>query len=291
MNAEVPTPTVEVEVLHFGDITSPSAWIYRPRIRSALAAIRNLRSPVSASVQLPLLAFLIRHPSAGVIVIDTGLHPQAIQDLRGDYGLVSGLFFRTLRPVDGPFDEQLRSRGLDPEDITRVVMTHLHADHTSGMRLLRNARFICSGAEWTAATGPRPALAGYVASHLPAASRVELVDPERDGEPHDAFLKTIDLLGDGSVRLLWTPGHSAGHLSVLLQTAGRPVLLIGDAVYTMRSLREQLLPMRTVDDRLYLQSIQQIRRYAESHPDALLIPTHDQNAWRQLSGAAGSPGP
>ena len=79
-------------------------------------------------MQLPLLAFLVRHPSAGVIVIDTGLHPQAIQDLRGDYGLVSGLFFRTLRPVDGPFDEQLGSRGLDPEDITRVVMTHLHAD-------------------------------------------------------------------------------------------------------------------------------------------------------------------
>jgi N-acyl homoserine lactone hydrolase len=284
-------PSVEVEALHIGEVSSPAAWIYRPHTRSTLGAIRGLLSPAAGSVKLPLLAFLIKHPSAGVIVIDTGLHPQAIEDLRSDYGVVNGFFFRTLRPADGPFDHQLASRGLDPGEITRVVMTHLHADHTSGMRLLRNARFLCSTAEWTAATRPRAALSGYVASHLPPASRLELVDPERDGEPHDAFAKTIDLLGDGSVRLLWTPGHTAGHLSVLVRAAGGPILLIGDAVYTMRSLRERRLPMRTVDDRLYLESVEQIRRYAEGTPDALLIPTHDEDAWRRLAPAASSPGP
>lgn len=42
---------------------------------------------------------------------------------------------------------------------------------------------------------------------------------DRDGEPYGAFTKTIDLLGDSTIRLIYTPGHTAGHLSVLLRLA------------------------------------------------------------------------
>ena len=52
--------------------------------------------------------------------------------------------------------------------------------------------------------------------------------------------------------------------------AGPQVLVIGDAVYTLRSLREEILPLLTVDDGAYLRSLREIKAFAESAPDATL---------------------
>ncbi|GAC1318455.1 MAG: hypothetical protein NVSMB25_07900 [Thermoleophilaceae bacterium] len=57
------------------------------------------------------------------------------------------LLFRGLRPAEAPYDEQLRALSIDPADVERVIMTHLHVDHTSGMRLLPRAEFTCARAE------------------------------------------------------------------------------------------------------------------------------------------------
>ena len=75
--------------------------------------------------------------------------------------------FRDLEPAEKPFDEQLRSRGVSPEEVDRVVMTRLHVDHTSGMRLLPNATFTCTREEWAAAHGRLAAVNGYIGHHLP----------------------------------------------------------------------------------------------------------------------------
>src|SRR5204863_705099 len=115
-----------------------------------------------------------------------------------------------------------------------------------GMRLLPTAEFVCSEEEWAAATSRRAVLNGYAQGHLPPRSRMRLVDFDRDGERHPPFARTIDLLGDGSIRLLSTPGHTRGHLSVLLRLdGGRRVLLVGDAAYTTRHIEEQLLSLLT----------------------------------------------
>jgi len=53
-------------------------------------------------------------------------------------------------------------------------------------------------------------------------SRMRLIDFDSDGERHGAFAQTVDLLGDGSVRLISTPGHTFGHLSVLIRLTHVP---------------------------------------------------------------------
>src|SRR5205814_1781685 len=151
-------------------------------------------------------------------------------------------------PADTPYDEQLRELGVEPREVKRVVMTHLHADHTSGMRLLPNARFVIARREWKAARAGGAVTKGYVGHHLPPEERVELVDFEAGGEPHGPFASTIDLLGDGSVRLVSTPGHTPGHMSVLLTGRGREVLVVGDAAYTLRSIEEERLSLLTTND-------------------------------------------
>jgi glyoxylase-like metal-dependent hydrolase (beta-lactamase superfamily II) len=152
------------------------------------------------------------------------------------------------------------------------------------MRLLPNAQFVCAGREWKAAQGRTPALGGYAPGHLPASERMRLLDFDREGEPHGPFSRTVDLLGDGSIRLLSTPGHTPGHLSVLVRLpGGRQVQLVGDAAYTVRSIREEILPFFTIDDKLYRRSLREIRAFAEREPGVPLVPFHDPDAWRELT--------
>ncbi len=199
------------------------------------------------------------------------------------------LLFRNMRPAKEAFDEQLRALAIEPDDVERVIMTHLHVDHTSGMRLLPSAEFTCSREEWAATRGRFPAGEGYVRHHLPRQARMQLVDFDRDGEAYGPFAKTIDLLRDGSIRLIFTPGHTAGHMSVLLRLAeDRRVLVVGDAAYTLRNIREGILPMLTASDETSLRSMHQIKAFADSDPQAILVPSHDPSAWHELRHVAPS---
>jgi glyoxylase-like metal-dependent hydrolase (beta-lactamase superfamily II) len=273
---------VRLEVMRTAEIPMPHGYVFRAP-GNPLARLRAGLSTNGEVLRAPCLAYLIRHPALGPIPIDTGLHPDALTNLRKDFGLAMGLLFRDLTPAGPPFDEQLRERGVQPDELDRVVMTHLHVDHTGGMRLLPRATFLCTREEWHAAHGRFAALQGYVGHHLPPAARVELLDYSRQGEPFGSFARTIDLFGDGSVRLVSTPGHTPGHQSVLLRLEdGRQVLVVGDAAYTLRSIREQVLPMRTADDEASRRSLRELKAFAEQAPGAVLVPTHDPDAWRQL---------
>ena len=280
----VRTPTVTAEVIVTAWLTLPAGYVFRPEgVGGRIQGVGRVLLPGGESLRGPCLAYVVRHPEAGTIVIDTGLHPDALTDLRGDFGLRMSLVFRGMRG-EATFDDQLRERGVEPDEVERVVMTHLHVDHTSAMRLLPNARFTVARREWAAAHGSGAGGKGYVAGHLPPESRVDLVDLEAEGNAHGPFERTADLLGDGSIRLVSTPGHSPGHMSVLLQLDGdRELLVVGDAAYTLRSIDEQRLPLLTAGDGAYRDTLRRLREYADANPDAILVPTHDPDAWRRLA--------
>ena len=273
---------VAVEVMRTAGLRIPLGYVFRGGGPRAVQFAR-LVLPGGATLDAPCLAYAVRHPDAGVLLIDTGMHPDVATDLRKDFGTAMSVMFRGIKPVAEPWEQQLQSLGVDPAEPLRVVMTHLHVDHTSGMRLLPRATFVCTSQEWAAATAPRAGGKGYVAHHLPPESRMRLVDIERAGEPYGPFASTIDLLGDGTVRLVSTPGHTAGHMSVLLDTEDGELLVVGDAAYTTRSIREGTLPLLTDDDRRYADSLRQLRAWVDEHPDANVTPSHDPEAWRCLS--------
>jgi N-acyl homoserine lactone hydrolase len=273
-----------IEVVRSGELTAPHAYAFRPPGPLPLRLPRLLR-PGGRILRMPMLWFVLRHPAEGTVLVDTGVHPETARDLRSDLGPVLGVLFRSMKPAE-TFDDQLTGLGIDAAEVRLVVMTHLHGDHTGGMRMLPNAEFVCSRREWKAAQSRSAAMNGYVRHHLPDESRVRLLDTEREGEPHGPFASTIDLLGDGSIRLLSTPGHTPGHLSVLVRLPGEdPVLLVADAAYTLRNIEEEILPFITADDDLYRRSLRELRAFAEREPDVPLVPTHDPDAWRELAAA------
>jgi glyoxylase-like metal-dependent hydrolase (beta-lactamase superfamily II) len=185
-----------------------------------------------------------------------------------------------MRPEDavGP---QLRARGVDPADVKTVVMTHLHFDHASGAGQLPGATFVVDAAEWGPASSGG-VLQGYHPPHLLGSldwATIELsAAPAADGFDHVA-----DLLGDGSIRLVSTPGHTAGHMSVLVRLAGGELLLTGDAAYARRTIQERLVPLFIAGSRAdYERSLGQIAGWVAAHPGATVICGHDPWSWPEL---------
>ena len=173
-------------------------------------------------------AYLARHPGVGAILIDTGLHPSVVRNPRDNLGRFGGRHYRVEEGKD--IVSQLRQRGVPPADVA-VVLTHLHEDHASALEAFPEALFIVSATEWEAAATMRfPRLHGYHRSHFDFAFEYNTIDFDGDFiESYGPFGRTFDLFGDGSVRLAYTPGHSAGHTSVILRLPRRDFVVIGDA--------------------------------------------------------------
>ncbi len=105
-------------------------------------------------MQVPVIAFLVEHPSAGPILIDTGFHPSVAVEPKQAMGRFGGLLFKEVRmDAADAVPEQLRRRGVDRRATSKtVVMTHLHSDHASGIAEFPDARFVVSAQEWEAAS-------------------------------------------------------------------------------------------------------------------------------------------
>ena len=100
--------------------------------------------------------------------------------------------------------------------------------------------------------------------------------------PLGALAATVDVFGDGSLTLAFTPGHTHGHVSVLARLSGGEALIAGDAVYTMATLRQGKRPWRSEDANAFERSIEQLAGWDREHPGSLIIPGHDMMAWNEL---------
>jgi N-acyl homoserine lactone hydrolase len=276
--------SVSVEPLVAGRVHWPPELMERPGGHFETA--RLLRKLLAGSDHaVPCPAFLIRHPSAGAVLVDTALHPSIAADPRENFG---ALGVRFARPELSPGEDvpaQLRERGLAPASVPVLVMTHLHYDHASAISEFAQSTIVLSEPEWVAATSDRrPALRGYRPGHYDHAFDYRTIDFNRGGiASYATFGRTFDLFGDGSIRLAYTPGHSAGHLSVIARLAEHDFVIGGDAIYTERQLEAGApLPPRPVDEHQFRRSLQELRLFRREFPQAIITPGHDPNFYARI---------
>jgi glyoxylase-like metal-dependent hydrolase (beta-lactamase superfamily II) len=280
-----PGGTVAVEPIVAGHTNLPLMAMESPGGR--FVKLKYMRAMLTGKppLTIPIPAFLIRHPSAGAILVDTGLHPSIATDGSENFGkLATRVGKPTLKP-DEDVPAQLRKRGLDPGEIPIVVMTHMHLDHTSAISEFPNSTFVVSEDEWeAAATGPQPFLNGYRRAHFDYAFDYRTVDFDRGGiGSYATFGRTFDLFDDGSVRLAFTPGHSAGHMSVIARLEERDFVIGGDAMYTSRQLEgDAPLPPRPFDAHNFRRSLQELKLFHREFPQAVITPGHDPDFYSRI---------
>ena len=285
--AELPLPggregaVVRLHPLLAGEMSSPPGFIHRSPGR--LAVPRTLTGRGKDRIWLPVPAFLIEHPGAGPVLVDTGLHPSVAIDPKQSFGRLGAAFNSFRVDHDQAIAVQLRARGVDPADVGVVVMTHLHWDHASGVSEFPDATFVVDRREWDAAIRPRGPLRGYVTGQFDYGFDWRTVDYEDPAiESFGTFGASIDLFGDGSVRLLATPGHTLGHQSLLLRLEGREALLCADAAFTRKAIDESAGPLLTADEHRFWRSLKEIQRFVERTPGVVVIPGHDPETWPTL---------
>ena len=280
-----PGATVVVEPLIAGHVDFPQAMMVSPGGRFlTLKLMRALFGRREPNV-VPVPAFLVRHPSAGAILVDTGLHPSIATDGRENFGGMANRIGKPALEAGEDVPAQLRKRGIDPGEVPIVVMTHMHSDHTSAISEFSKSTFVVSEAEWeAAATGPRPTLNGYRRSHFDYAFDFRTVDFDRAGnDSYASFGRTFDLFGDNSIHLAYTPGHSAGHMSVVARLAQNDFVIGGDAMYVAAQLGgDAAMPPRPFDAHNFRRSLQELRLFHSQFPGATITPGHDPDFYARL---------
>jgi len=286
--AELPLPggregaTVRLHPLLSGEMQAPPGLLRRPSGPAKLVRGLGVGRSRRDWTWLPVPAFLVEHPGAGPVLVDTGLHPSVAVDPRESFGPLAGRLNRLRFEPGQAVAAQLRARSVDPADVGVVVMTHLHTDHASGVSEFPDATFVLDRREWdSAARGGT--LRGYRPAQFDYGFDWRTLDYESpDIDSFASFGASIDLFGDGSVRLVATPGHSAGHQSVILRLRGREALLTGDAAYTLRAIEEGVTPLLMDDEHRWRRSLGEVRRFVRASPGLVVIPGHDLDAWAGL---------
>jgi N-acyl homoserine lactone hydrolase len=262
----------------------PPAFFERTGGRLEQLRALGVGTPRSDWPWVPCPVFLIRHPTAGTLLVDTGLHPSVTTRPAANMGRLVARFARPRLAPGEDLPSQLRERGLEAKQIPLVVMTHLHFDHTSGISEFPNSTIVVSAPEWHAATTDRhPFLRGYRPSHYDYAFEYRTVDYSGDRiTSYSTFGRTFDLFGDGSVRLAFTPGHTMGHQCVIARLRERDFVIAGDAVYTYRQLEGGPEPPRPIDPHTWRRSHQELQLFHRQYPQAVIVPGHDPDHWPTL---------
>ncbi len=277
--------TVAVEPLIAGQVHWPAAMMESPGGRFLTLRLARALFTEKGRVDVPCPAFLIHHPGVGPILVDTGLHPSIASDPKENFGSTAIRVATPKLEQGEDVPAQLRKRGIEPSKVGVVVMTHLHFDHASAISEFPDSTFVLSDTEWEEATTARnPSMQGYRPAHYDFVFDYRTVDFQRGAvSSYATFGRTFDLFGDGSVRLAYTPGHSAGHLCVIARLAQRDFVIGGDCVYTSGQLDGNAPPPpRPFDMHNWRRSLQELKLFRSQFPDAIITPGHDAAFYEQL---------
>ena len=248
-------------------------------------------------IELPINVFVIKHRD-GLVLFDTGMDPAVISDPNYVDSAIGRFFMRRVfRFTIGPDDtvaKNLERLDLRAEDVSKVVISHLHFDHIGGIADVSQAELLVSRDEWQQLSKPHPDRDYFFREHieLPGANW-QCIDFAPTEDPLlAAFGGCYDVMGDGTLMLLPTPGHTAGSQSLLVRADDRPpLLLIGDLSYSVDLLMRDQLPGIYADKGELLTSFSNVRDLKALLPDLVILGSHDpaaadllQNAFDMQSG-------
>lgn len=233
----------------------------------------------------PVSVFIIEHED-GLIIFDVGMSlriktdPEYWPD-RITRMIMNKIFRFEIGPED-TLTRKLELAGYAASDVRKAVVSHLHFDHVGCISEIPQAELLVAADAWEHMLGPHPEREAVLRRDIdiPGArwSRIEF-EPVTDDSP-GPFTMAHDVMGDGSLVMLPTPGHMPGSTSLLIRT-DPPVLLVGDLCYSLKGLMEDIFP-GTGEKEILARSYADVRTLMEQMPGLLIVPSHDPEAVARL---------
>jgi len=188
---------------------------------------------IDAFNHIPVHGFVIKHPGAGAILVDTGVgYPDSL--------------IPEWKVVNRHAADALAEHDLSPADVRIVINTHLHFDHCGQNAVFKHAPFYVQRSELERGRREEDTTREWFDF---AGARFELIDGDAE-------------VVEG-VRVVATPGHTAGHQSVVVDGGEGGAVMIGDAAYTANIFEEsavdtKLWPGQYADEKAWTGSLHRL---------------------------------
>ena len=226
--------------------------------------------------EVPTPIFLIDHPE-GKVLFETGLHRNVAVDAEDHWDWRARDWKPRMTP-DQAVECQLEKLGVSPDDIRYVVLSCLLPDHAGGMRAFPNATFIVQFRELQDAWWPdRRVLDAY---------HFEDIRPTRDFKFWELHDEDLDIYGDGSIEVLFTPHHTRGEQTMVVRLPNTGTVVLPAGVISWRANLEQWVMTGTpaVAPTVAYASMDRLKHVIDREK-AMIIHDHDPEQWKTLKKA------
>jgi N-acyl homoserine lactone hydrolase len=220
-------------------------------------------------LDLPCPSFLIEHPK-GLVLFDTGCNPKVIDDAIGYWGAFAEHLPLKWSKSD-TLDKQIQGVGYKASDVKYVILSHSHLDHSGGLTYFPKARFLVGANELRYAYWPDPDRRwAFILDDFIPTRAYDWLELDSD----------LDLFGDGALQFLYTPGHTPGECSLMVNLPNRKFLLTGDTVHLRAAIdQEATMPIDT-DPIQAMKSLKRIKAIRDLQGATVWI-THDPDDWKE----------
>ena len=240
---------IKVFILDNGHLECDANWM----VAGTVVGTKQNKNPRTKWIKVPTYAVLVTH-SKGNLLFDLGTHPDANEKYPG-----AAEFFPYYHDSQQLFERQLELAGVKPIDISVVVLSHLHFDHSGNLHLFDHADIYLHPSE------------------LEANPEIEIKKPH----PVD---KDFEILP--GVEVITLPGHTAGLLGLVVHLEEEGTLIFpADAVYTSANYGPPPKASGIVYDSLsYFKSIEKIRNLEKLHSAKVMF-AHDMPFFENIKKA------
>ncbi len=233
----------------------------------------TLNQGVGEAFDVPVPFLLIDHPQ-GKVLFDTGNALETVHEKDAHWGDILAAYDPVMSE-DQFCANAIKKVGVQPEDITHVILSHLHLDHAGGVGCFPNAQYIVQRDELHFAYVPDPYMKGaYIRKDFDKDVDWHILE----GWDTDGF----DLFGDGAITIYFTPGHTPGHQSILVNLPqSGPMFFAADACYTKENLENGTLPGLMWNAAETVKSVNRMYNMQRNHGVKIVV-GHDPESWKDI---------